>query len=72
MSYDETSAAKRFAQMLEEMGDVEIQFGLRQQGHLDTVTRMRAEGASWDDIGKAIGWHGPTVQEWYEMETKES
>lgn len=33
-----------------------IQFGLRQQGKFDTVTDMIADGASWEEIGRAIGW----------------
>lgn len=49
---------------------VPVRIGLRQQGHLSTVERMRAEGATWDEIGKAIGWHGPTVAKWYEFETR--
>jgi hypothetical protein len=43
--------------------------GLRAQGHLPTIERMLGEGASWSDIGRAIGWHGPTAREWYERET---
>lgn len=33
-----------------------IAFGLRQQGKLDIVTDMIADGASWEEIGRAIGW----------------
>lgn len=57
-------------QLLKDCG-VQIKIGLRQQGHLPTVERMLAEGATWDEIGKAIGWHGPTAKEWYGYE-KES
>ena len=47
---------------------VPIKIGLRQQGHIPTVERMLAHGATWDEIGKAIGWHGPTAQRWYELD----
>ena len=45
---------------------VKIKVGLRAQGHIPTVERMLADGRTWDEIGKEIGWHGPTVKEWYE------
>lgn len=45
-------------------GDV----GLRAQGHLPTVERMLATGATWDEIGAAIGWDGSTAQAWYAAE----
>lgn len=50
---------------------VKVCIGLRQQGHMPTVERMRADGATWDEIGKAIGWDGKAAEEWYEMETEE-
>lgn len=46
--------------------DVKIKFGLRAQGHIPNVERMLAEGKSWEEIGNAIGWHGPTAKEYYE------
>jgi hypothetical protein len=55
--------------LLEQSG-AKLQVGLRQQGHIPTVERMLAEGKSWDDIGRAIGWHGPTVKKWYEMDQR--
>ncbi len=61
---------------LKELGEllnhlnVPFQFGLRQQGKLDTVAALLAEGKSWNEIGAEIGWHGPTAQRFYEMETK--
>jgi hypothetical protein len=58
---------KRLVELLGD-ADVRVEIGLRQQGHMPTVERMLGEGKSWDEIGKAIGWHGPTVAEWYEAE----
>ena len=49
---------------------VDVQIGLRQQGHIETVDRMLAEGATWNEIGVAIHWHGPTAKQWYEIESK--
>lgn len=45
-----------------------ILFGLRAQGHLPTVERMIAEGASWDEIGRAIGWTGDAVANFARLE----
>lgn len=47
---------------------VPVKFGLRAQGHLPTIERMLADGAGWDAIGSAIGWHGDTARQWYERE----
>lgn len=48
------------------LANVPIVFGLRAQGHIPTVERMLAEGASWDEIGKEIGWDGAAAQRFYE------
>lgn len=50
--------------------DVPVRIGLTQQGHMATVEAMLAEGASWDEIGAAIGWHGPTAAQWYAIESQ--
>lgn len=50
--------------LLRECGAVP-RIGLEAQGHIPTVERMLAGGKTWDEIGKAIGWHGPTAQDWY-------
>lgn len=42
-----------------------VAFGLAAQGHIPTVERMRAGGASWDEVGKAIGWCGDAVERFY-------
>jgi hypothetical protein len=61
------SLAHQLGTLLQEAGAT-LRVGLRQQGHLPTVERMRAEGASWAEIGKAIGWSGDAAEKWYEME----
>lgn len=45
-----------------------VLFGLRAQGHLPTVERMLAEGASWEKIGRKIGWDGATAERFYGYE----
>ena len=52
-----------------EIANAKIAFGLRQQGHLPTVERMLADGKSWEEIGKAIGWCPITAKEFYERES---
>ena len=49
---------------------MQIKFGLRQQGHMDTVRAMLDEGKSWEEIGKVIGWHGPTAQRFFAIESE--
>jgi hypothetical protein len=58
-------AWKRLCDLLDEAGAT-VKFGLRQQGHVPTVERMLAAGATWPEIGRAIGWDGKAAQEWYE------
>ena len=45
-----------------------LRIGLTDQGHMPKVEQMLKDRKSWDEIGKAIGWHGPAVKEWYEYE----
>ena len=47
---------------------VPMKFGLRAQGHLDTVARMVRENKSWDEIGQAIGWAPDAVAQHWEFE----
>lgn len=61
------SATDGLARLLEDLG-VPVRIGLCQQGHLLTVERMLGEGATWEEIGQAIGWHGETARKWYAME----
>lgn len=49
-----------------------FKFGLRAQGHLPTVERMLADGATWVEIGKEIGWCPVTAEQWYQREAKET
>jgi hypothetical protein len=51
-----------------EKSNCKVLIGLVQQGHMDTVEKMLAEGKTWEDIGKAINWHGPAVCKMYYME----
>ena len=53
------------AELLEESG-LKIQFGLEAQGHIPTIEALLADGADWEAIGKAIGWHGPTARQYWE------
>lgn len=53
---------------LRELLNAKVAIGLRQQGHLQTVTTMVVAGSSWEEIGATIGWHGPTVRDWYARE----
>jgi hypothetical protein len=50
------------------LAGAELQFGLRNQGHIPTVERMLGEGQSWDAIGRAIGWDPAAAREWYEWD----
>lgn len=43
-------------------------FGLRAQGHLETVSAMFRQGKSWGQIGEAIGWAGEAVSRFYAKE----
>lgn len=54
--------------LIEMLGDIPVAIGLRQQGHMPTVARMLGEGASWEEIGKAIGWQVAAAEKWWEME----
>ncbi len=42
---------------------MKIAFGLIKQGHVPTVGKMLAEGKSWEEIGKAIGWCPKTAKQ---------
>ena len=43
-----------------------VLFGLKAQGHLPTIERMLENGATWEEIGKKIGWCPETAKEDYE------
>lgn len=55
------SAVDTLCRLVDEAG-LTVRFGLRQQGHIETVRQMRAEGKSWEEIGKRIGWQGNAVE----------
>lgn len=63
------SAIDDLCELLDGAG-MQIKFGLRQQGHMDTVRAMLDEGKSWEEIGKVIGWHGPTAQRFFAIESE--
>jgi len=54
----------------EMLGSKPVVFGLRAQGHLSTVERMLLVGASWEQIGREIGWDPATAERFFEMETE--
>lgn len=60
-------AVRQLVELLKDSGAT-VQFGLRAQGHLQKVRAMLADGASWEAIGDAIGWHGPTAQKHFQWE----
>ena len=60
------STIEELTQLIEK-NNIQIAFGLEQQGYIPTVEKMLAEGKNWEDIGKVIGWHGPTAEKWYQM-----
>lgn len=60
-------AIHELCRLLEESG-AKVLFGLRAQGHTGTVEFMLSRGSTWNEIGAAIGWHGPAVQQDYELE----
>lgn len=43
-----------------------VLFGLRAQGHLETIETMLRDGNSWDEIADAIGWERRTARSHYE------
>lgn len=42
-----------------------ILFGLKHQGLIPMVEKMIKDGATWDEIGKKIGWDPKTAEEHY-------
>jgi hypothetical protein len=55
---------KQLVELLKD-ANVTVRFGLRQQGHIPTIQRMLAEGATWDQIGAAIGWQPAAARQWF-------
>ena len=66
-----SSPVEKLGRLLQEVG-AEVKIGLRAQGHLPTVERMLAEGKSWAEIGKAIGWNGDAAARWFAHEKPSS
>lgn len=42
-----------------------VVFGLLRQGHIPTIEKMIKDGATWEEIGKEIGWCPETAKEHY-------
>jgi hypothetical protein len=61
----------KLAELVEiaELVGVEIQFGLRAQGHLPYIEAALSRGETWLEIGKAIGWDPKTAEVWYAKDT---
>ena len=51
--------------VFESLMDKPVVFGLTAQGHLPTIEAMLGQGASWQMIGKAIGWCPITAERHY-------
>lgn len=43
-----------------------VLFGLEAQGHIPMIEKMLKEGATWEEIGKEIGWQSTSAEEDYE------
>jgi len=69
LPHDEASPIDELCDLLQSVG-AKVRIGLRQQGKFDRVHEMYLGGESWDAIGKAIGWDGPTAERWYRAESK--
>lgn len=54
-----------FLKLLGALTLVRCEFGLEAQGHVPTIRRMLDEGATWEQIGQAIGWDGETARRWW-------
>ena len=52
-------------QVIDELMNTPVRFGLYQQGHIPVIERMLADGRTWEDIGKKIGWCPETAKEHY-------
>lgn len=46
--------------------NAEVAFGLKAQGHIPTIEKMLAEGRTWEEIGRTIGWCPETARRHYE------
>lgn len=64
---------QKLADAIDKKG-AKVQFGLKQQGHIETIEkhlakydsyRMKYSTQVWNDIGKEIGWCPLTASLWY-------
>lgn len=61
---------KKSESLSDDLLNAPVLFGLRQQGHLQAVGRMLADGQNWDEIGTQIGWEPETAKRFWLMELK--
>lgn len=47
------------------LDNAKIVFGLEAQGHIPTIEAMRADGKSWYEVGRKIGWEPDTAERHY-------
>lgn len=66
-SPEATDPIQQLAEILKD-ANATVRVGLRQQGKFDRVAQMVRDHAGWTEIGRAIGWHGPTVADWFALE----
>ena len=50
--------------LIDEAG-LQVRFGLRAQGHVQTIEDMLLDGDDWPAIGREIGWCPETAREWW-------
>lgn len=48
------------------IGNKNVRFGLKAQGHLPTIEKMIKNGNTWEEIGKKIGWCPKTAKKHYD------
>ncbi len=60
---DQAMGVEALLKLLDDSGMV---MGLRAQGHVPTVMQMLCDGATWKDIGAAIGWDGDAAHDWFD------
>jgi hypothetical protein len=65
----EPDAVKDLCDILRE-GKIQVRFGLEAQGHIPTIEKALAEGKTWEEIGKLIGWCPVTAKKHFERLTE--
>lgn len=52
--------------ILDELADCKVSFGLVAQGHIPTIESLIEQGYGWDYIAKKIGWDRDTAIQHYQ------